>query len=85
MQQFVLGAVFELVRVMEHLPMNFHECSSAQNLKFKIANRLCSAHHARWDLFALVSGIMFKLMKYIWMDKLIAYFSPDVLLASGPL
>jgi len=54
MQQFVLGTVSELVRVMERLP---REVPLAQDIKFKISNRLCPAHHARWDLFTLVSGI----------------------------
>lgn len=78
MQQFVLGTISELVRVIERLPIN---SPLAQNLKFKISNRLCPAHHARWDLFTLVrrnninEGI----------DRLIAlFFLPDIL-ASGSL
>lgn len=68
MQQFVLGTISELVRIMERLPI---KSPLAQNLKFKVANRLCPAHHARWDLFTLVSRII-RLMKYVRMDKLIA-------------
>lgn len=55
MQQFVLGTVSKLVRVMERLPIN---APLAQKLKFKIADRLCPAH-----LFTLISGIM--LMKHM--------------------
>ncbi|KAF8811115.1 hypothetical protein BYT27DRAFT_6456918 [Phlegmacium glaucopus] len=49
-QQFVLGTITELVRIMERLPIR---SPLAQDLKFKLANRLCPAHHARWDLFTL--------------------------------
>jgi hypothetical protein len=60
MQEYILGTMSEVIRLVERVAVDDPVIPS---LKFKLASSLCSAHHARWDIFALVSSSAPRCMK----------------------
>jgi hypothetical protein len=52
MQDYILGTISEVIRLMGGVAL---DDPAIPRLKFNLSSTLCPAHHARWDLFALVS------------------------------
>lgn len=51
MQDYVLDTVSESLRAIGNYALNSPQATA---LRFKEVSNLCTAHHARWDIFALV-------------------------------
>lgn len=51
-QEYIFGTVSEAIRLVEGFPLDHF---LTDELKFVPSSHLCSAHHARWDILALVS------------------------------
>jgi hypothetical protein len=51
-QDYILGTISEVIRLVEGVAL---DDPAIPRLKFNLSSALCPAHHARWDLFALVS------------------------------
>jgi len=51
-QEYILGTVSEVIRLIEAVAMDDPVMPC---LKFSLSSTLCPAHHARWDIFSLVS------------------------------
>ncbi|KAF9004575.1 hypothetical protein BDQ17DRAFT_1424425 [Cyathus striatus] len=52
MEHYVLRTASECIRLIQKLPPL---APMSRALDFKLSNHLCTAHHARWDIFALPS------------------------------
>jgi len=50
-KRYVLDTASEAWRFMSRIPTG---TPLAESLKFKFLNRLCPAHHGRWDILGLV-------------------------------
>jgi hypothetical protein len=51
-QEYILNTMSEVIRLVERIALDDPVIPS---LKFKLSSTLCPAHHARWDIFVLVS------------------------------
>lgn len=53
-QEYILGTVSESIRLVEGFSLDHF---LTDELKFIPSSHLCPAHHARWDILALVSQV----------------------------
>ncbi|KAG6876290.1 hypothetical protein C0993_004269 [Termitomyces sp. T159_Od127] len=53
MQDYVLDTVSESLRAIRRYDLDSPQAAA---LRFKNASNLCTAHHARWDIFALLEN-----------------------------
>lgn len=62
MREYVLGTVAESIRLIEGIPL---DSSIMDALQFRRYSHLCTAHHARWDILALVGALSFLLLLFV--------------------